>query len=47
MGGGGGGVIYSKEVVTYRDPLVMIAYSLGVILLITGIQAENPKVMKH
>ena len=41
---GSGHFLHSKEGVTQGDPLVMIAYGIGVLLLIRELQGAHPRV---
>ena len=36
-----GHIIYSKEEVTQKDPMVMVAYGLGILLLIRELQTAH------
>ena len=41
-GNGNGHFLYSKEVLTQRDPLEMVAYRLGILPLIRYLRTDHP-----
>ena len=39
-----GNLLYSKEGLTQGNPLLMVAYGLGILLLIQELQKDHPRV---